>query len=372
MSTPLPLDSLEIRRFRVFEHLRIERLGRVNLIVGKNNVGKSSLLEALWLYANHGSPDVIWKILESRDEGRRPRRSISERVKTELEILSIFKHLFNGRRDLDQEIDPIQIGPIDNSDKVLSLSLDWVVYRTDEDGTRKRRRIPFDDYQSFDDPVLGLSVRYEKQKPFYRLGQDRLSVQGSDQESCVFISANGLPQSQIGLLWDSVSLTDLEDDVLESLRIIAPEVERVSLIDGGQDVPGRQDRVPIVKTIGFKEPIPLRSLGEGMNRLFGLALALVNAKDGILLVDEIESGLHYSVQPNVWRLVFEVARRLDVQVFATTHSWDCITAFQQAAQEAEQDEGVLIRLMEKKGGIVADLFGEEELGIATREEVEVR
>lgn len=64
----LILDSLEIRNFRGLQELRIERLGRVNLIVGKNNVGKTSVLEALRLYANPGSPEIHSDLLQSRDE----------------------------------------------------------------------------------------------------------------------------------------------------------------------------------------------------------------------------------------------------------------------------------------------------------------
>ncbi len=103
-----------------------------------------------------------------------------------------------------------------------------------------------------------------------------------------------------------------------------------------------------------------------MQRMFGIALALVNSRNGILLVDEIENGLHYSAQPDVWRLIFRLASRLNVQVFATTHSWDCIEAFQEDTQNA----GLLIRLESKKGKIVATLFDEQELGIATREQIE--
>ena len=73
---------------------------------------------------------------------------------------------------------------------------------------------------------------------------------------------------------------------------------------------------------------------------------LAHAKDGVLLVDEIENGIHYSVQPDLWRVVFEMATRLNVQVFATTHSYDCIKAFEEAARESEE-EGVLVRLARK-------------------------
>jgi len=109
-----------------------------------------------------------------------------------------------------------------------------------------------------------------------------------------------------------------------------------------------------------------------MQRMLGIALALVNARNGLLLVDEIENGLHYSAQLDVWRLIFRLASLLNVQVFATTHGWDCIEAFQKAAQEDTQNEGVLIRLESKKDKIVATLFDERRLGIATREQIEVR
>jgi AAA15 family ATPase/GTPase len=133
-----------------------------------------------------------------------------------------------------------------------------------------------------------------------------------------------------------------------------------------------RDRIPIVRIAGMNEPIPLRSLGDGMQRMLGIALALVNAKDGVLLVDEVENGLHYTILPQLWRLIFETARRLNVQVFATSHSWECIQAFQQAAEEDTESEGLLIRLQLKGEEIVAVVVDEEHLGIATSERIEVR
>ncbi len=78
------------------------------------------------------------------------------------------------------------------------------------------------------------------------------------------------------------------------------------------------------------------------------------------------------MQPNLWRLIFQVAHRLNIQVFATSHSWDCIEAFQWAAREDQQEEGLLIRLESKKGEIGVTLYDEQELTIATREHIEVR
>ena len=117
-------------------------------------------------------------------------------------------------------------------------------------------------------------------------------------------------------------------------------------------------------------------MGEGMVRLFELALALVNSilppAGGLLLVDEIESGLHYSVHEDLWTLVFKWAKDLNVQVFATTHSWDCIEAFQRAACEDESSEGYLIRLGWRKDEVVATVYDENDLAVVTRDHIEVR
>jgi predicted ATP-dependent endonuclease of OLD family len=81
---------------------------------------------------------------------------------------------------------------------------------------------------------------------------------------------------------------------------------------------------------GQRDPIPLGSMGDGMRRILTLAMCAVNVENGFLLIDEIDTGLYYEVQADMWRLILETAQRLDVQVFATTHSWDCVSAFQEA------------------------------------------
>ena len=192
----------------------------------------------------------------------------------------------------------------------------------------------------------------------------------SKEITCVFTSSNGMNKGQITRLWDSIALTSLEKEVLTALRLVAPGVEGLSFVSA--PLSDAKERNPIVKITDIEEPLPLFSLGDGMQRVLGISLALVNARDGILLIDEFENGLYYFAQPHLWRFIFRVAQRLNIQVFATTHSWDCIEAFQKAAQENEQEEGILVRLSLRKGEVAATLFDEEELGIATREQIEVR
>lgn len=130
-------------------------------------------------------------------------------------------------------------------------------------------------------------------------------------------------------------------------------------------------RTAIVRSKAFARPVPLRSFGDGLNRLFGIILSLVNAKDGLLLIDEFENGMHHSVQLDVWRGIFRLAKLLKVQVFATSHSWDAVESFQKAAAE-DPEEGLLIRLSKKGDAVIPTLFREQELAVAARERIEVR
>ena len=361
----LTLNSLEVRNFRAFRDLKIEHLGRVNLLVGKNNVGKTSLLEAIQLYASRAStPTFIWEIMIKRGEIKQPFVNVRD-------MLAALKYLFYGRNDIKPGIQAIQIGPINSPQEALSISVDWSVTEIRDGSLRTRLLEARENYITdnlsprFAIQAAGTAISYPID-PSLPQGILRLN---SNEIPCVFTSANGLSGQRLTQLWDGIALTKLEADVLAALRLIAPGVVDLSFVSiplsGGE-------RIPIVKIADIDEPLPLYSLGDGMLRALGISLALVNAKDGLLLIDEFENGLYYTVQPDLWHLIFRVARRLNIQVFATTHSRDCIEAFQKATQEDTQNEGMLIRLESKKGEIVPTLFDERQLGIATREQIEVR
>jgi predicted ATPase len=366
MSTNLLLNSFEVRGFRAFRHLQIKRLGRVNLITGKNNVGKSCLLEALCLYATRGSLLTMRQLLESRDEIAYATVHRSWAV----------RNLLWERKSLEDQPDPVQIGPVDFLEQTLRIEIVWYKEQQGSSGQRQWT-LTSDQADSIvsvpgvrilwhDQPILG----YPFEIDFPELRQVSLPKKFKELElPYAFIPANGLTRGAIASWWDKIALTALEQDVVAALKLIAPGVERVNLVGHST---GDGERIPLVKMTETREPLPLRSLGDGMNRLFGIALALVNAKEGLLLIDEIDSGLHYSVQADLWRLVFAVAERLNIQVFATTHSWDCISAFQQAAAQHTTSSGMLIRLSEKNGDIVSTVFDEQRLAIATREQIEVR
>jgi hypothetical protein len=358
----LILSSLEIHNFRLLRNIRIERLGRVNLFVGKNNVGKSSILEAIQLYIYQDS--AILDLLRARDEFRES-PSLDDSVSS---LFSGIKHLFHNQEDTNGNHSPIQIGSVDSPSDRLSIRLGF--YTPGQNGEGESSWLPIEEQEIVNVLIPALAIRVGTQKetilPLDRfLRRPALSRVLSKKIPLVFIPANGLSKAEIGKLWDEGIQQGFKDDILDILRIVSPEIEDLHLI-------GQSHRTPVVRVKRQKELVALRSLGEGTNRLFGMAVALVNAQSGLLLVDEIESGLHYSVFPKMWEIVFETASRLNIQVFATTHSLDCVQGFQEAATENQEEEGVLYRLENRGDVIVPILFDEQLLTVAAENDLEVR
>jgi hypothetical protein len=371
------ISTLTIDGFRAFRQLKIDSLGRVNLITGRNNTGKSSVLEALRILASDASPSVIRDILRFREEDAGEMEESARALDSE----GVFQlsNLFHGFPQFSEELEPIVIASNGASRSMrLSMTAGWYSEKREPDGSRRlirQEKMLFDEGEAL--PALEietggaqriLPLDFMRRYPPYR---NRLARMDADEPRlpCESVSPYvGEETATLGPLWDKIALSDREKDVVDALRIIDPEISAVSMV-GGEGP--RRTRTAIVRATGFPRPVPLRSFGDGLNRLFGIILSLVNAKDGLLLIDEFENGMHHTVQTDAWRAVFRLACQLDIQVVATSHSWDSIEAFQKAASE-DPGQGVLIRLSRRGDDIIPTLFREDELAVAARERIEVR
>jgi hypothetical protein len=352
------LDSLRISGFRAFAELEISRLGRVSLVVGRNNVGKTTVLEAVHLHASGAQALAAGhRMLERRDE-------------------------FSA--DEHGTVDPLRLFYVDAKDErrasatiadtsghdPLDISTAWAWWEVEGEGTTRRiGEVPPPGVDAQAQLVARRRGRLAATMSLASFGNElpfrRLREGGS---SSLMLPADGFRSEQIHApdLWDGVVLTEREERVVDLLRVIEPGLERIVMVNTSGSI-----RSPMAKVRG-RAPLPLRSLGDGMSRLFELAVGLVSVgKGGTFLVDEADAGLHFTTLADVWRLIFDAAARLDVQVLATTHSWDCIEAFQLAAA-AHPAEGVLVRLQRSGDAIGSEVFTEEDLAIVARESIEVR
>ena len=376
------LESICIENFRSFRKLEVQGLGLVNLVTGQNNSGKSTLLEAIRLMVSEVSIGVLDDVLRVREEDRVDSDPTSCDVL--VEPVFPFSTLFRGHPTFPEpgkETETLLLESVRGGQSTeLTFRAGWR-----GSGKQKTELVLHDT----DDADSDTGPRWEPRMVVLKEGiplrvllwdgsgrhwsnswkESRPDLEEPVKVPCLYSGpADGSRSTAFGGLWDKIALSDLEGEVVQALRLVSPEIEAVSMVAGEA---GRRSRKAIVRVKGFAVPLPIRSFGDGVNRLFGMALCLVNAKGGVLLIDEFENGIHYSVLHDIWRAVFALAKRLEVQVFATTHSWDCIEAFQKAASEVP-DEGVLIRLSRHGENSLASVFREEELAIVTREHIEVR
>ena len=366
----LHLPSLSVTGFRGIDSLTIERLGRVTLLAGKNSVGKTTVLDAVRLYAARGHHVVLSNILESHEEvaaftdGRGGQG-----------FGPCWETIFHGR-DASQGAH-LAIGANDNWNY---LSIAAVFPREVPDTMQfhswklpiRILRFVFGEQELGEDFIFSpyaLSTRITRSRRVYQVSGPSL-VGLPDEIPCQSMGPGLLNNDAIMERWDAIALTDDEDRVVNALKpILEDKVSRIAII--GDE---RHHRRAVAKLQDQAFPVPLKSFGDGALRLFGLALALTNSRDGFLLIDEAENGIHHSVQGDFWRMVLKTADENNVQVLATTHSYDCVRGFAQAMTECEGIEGALVRIEREGGHLRAVEYSERNLKAIARQPapVEVR
>ncbi|MEI6985931.1 MAG: ATP-binding protein [Rhodospirillaceae bacterium] len=368
MAKQLSLNGLEIKGFRPFARLELPKLSRVNLIVGKNSVGKTSLLDAVQLFAQQGSPISIRDLLLNRDE-------VAGEPGDENTACIAIESLFYGRPELVTNSTEFSIASLGHGAISMKVSYQRFVEQYEfKEGSGKICRIAEETIETVEGSIPGLRIKFgnrEQRVPFEYLSRGpRFTNRLFDPIlSCRYVPANGLSADEIARIWDSIALKEEEAIVYDAIKLVSNNIERLVFV---ADSRSRQSRIAMVKFSDHRKPAPLRSLGEGTNHLFGLAVSLIAARDGILLVDEIENGLHYSVMTRMWKLIIEQCNKLNVQIIAATHSLDCIKGFQAATAELNATEALLIRLEGKDGNIKGVTFNPSELAIAIDGDIEFR
>ena len=354
------LRTFAAKNFRCLRDFKIEPLEQVNLIVGESNVGKTALLEAIFLHSGPSSPELPFQVNAFRGA-----------VNSNEGSWKALEWLFHAT----QTADPIEL---------LSQS-------SENAGSALRIRL--------DEPTERTLVAAEKESATQSNGQGQavlpwpkeLVLTYTDQEgeefpSRAYMTPEGIRAIPAGIdPWGPVllvlPLARLSDDharrysdlaeegrveeLIPPLRVLDPRIQGIALLYP-------TDGPVLYANIGLGQLVPLPFMGTGVANLLSWLLAIKSAENGAVLIDEFGNGLHYSALVDVWKAVGAAARESNVQVFATTHSWECVVAAHLAFAESEKYDFRLHRLERRDGEVIALTYDEEQLATSIHAKLEVR
>jgi ABC-type branched-subunit amino acid transport system ATPase component len=368
--------SCKLENFRGFEKLKINKLARINLVIGKNNVGKTALLEALWIIGAPYNPRLTIQVDNFRGIGEFGTLSIAFGPNVDSPWASLFRNF-----DLSKEISMTTYSKEGANKKDLESSsvfrapVPYVLPITRSTKDTQESLPSTTEFQNQDAYKLSLIHTVKDKKPKeYSITMDahELKVEPNPPLApyeTIFIGAlrhTGIKED--ALRFGKLQVKREEESLSEVLRLLEPRLKKITTIitPAGPLLHG---------DIGADKLIPLPIMGEGIARLASIILAMSSIENGVLLIDEIENGFHYSVMEDVWKAITAAASDLNIQVIATTHSLECIRAAHNALAEVKRKntyDFLLHRLDRDNGFVRVVTYEKETLEAAIESNLEVR
>ena len=306
-------SSITIERFRGIKHSEIEGLKQINLFLGKNNCGKSSLLDAIFLISGLSNPKLPLNINLLRNY----RRFESSDMVLDFYALDANKPI--SIKATNEELRELQISVFKpSSSKVNLLSEENNIASTDSNtqyGLVLKCQI---DEKAYETSII--MTHSEKNELEQRV---KLDSRYKETLACRYLNPKYDFYTSIEGLVDVIKNKD-EKFILDALRLIEPQLKDFVLSQN-----------EVLVDIGLEHRIPINMMGDGARKILSILTTLYECKNGIVLIDEISNGFHYSVMAGLWKAVISAAHKNNVQIFATTHDIDSIKGLRNAALDNE-------------------------------------
>ena len=373
------LTRLTVRNFRNLQWLFVDELDRITLIGGKNGVGKTALLEALWIFSAPDLPELGERINIMRGLPPFAPEDIFRDLFSDYDASKSIKITAHGdwESNLPRSLD-ISLRPRSHSTQILPGNLEQAQAAAVEGTTRPRLEgesaLVFK-YRHSDGRIYESSAWWiaDQVAPAGTAGpvltgegiaQNWQSI--TERPTSRYIPALYREDLQsVAAKFSRVQVDGNESRLIDLLNILEPRLRRLALI--------QVKNTPVIHAFldDGKRPIPVQLLGEGFNRMLSITLSMGEAAGGLFLVDEIENGLHHSVQEDVFATLLDLAQEFDVQVFATTHSDECIRAAHRAMRNNDR-EFSYCRLENVDGAVRAVHFDADMMETSIKHSMEIR
>ena len=291
------IKNIEIKNFKCFKDFKAEGFGRVNLIGGKNNVGKTAFMEACYI------------------------NTVSKNAR---DYITAFSSIIYLRDYVNLQIDKFEVN-IDsffNKNTLLKLEINTNKYNTYYEIESKNSLEKEEKYT--------INGNSEVFKNYYF---SELNVSDLHQKHNHFILSSIITNAYLTRLFNNIQLGSNENRLNTYIsEIFGKEFEKFIMID----------KKPLV--FSNNQWIPLSNFGDGIKRFITIICALYSSEDGYIFLDEIENGIHYTNLDKLWEIILTISKQQNVQVFATTHSKECIESYARVAKKLEDKEITFFKL----------------------------
>lgn len=365
--------NFEVRHFRGFERLAFG-LSPVTLVSGRNNTGKTAVLEAIFMHASGPLAGAValntlniaralWSGLLAQSDGQSAWGSLFHNYETQIPVKLL--------GTTEESTTLVQLSTIDESDgspstisgsagQVTSETYAQSINVTVETGSDIRSYMQTATQQTFNQSSIGnVGVQFGGVSL-------QLKPAGHPLVSCSILTAKTRSSPvELAQRYSSLRVVNRQEDFIRALRVIEPRLQGLEvLVRDGQsslyvDVPGQP-------------PLPLALFGEGMVTVADLISLIYSNKQGLVLVDEIENGIHHSVLESLWWQIKRAARITGTQVIATTHSRECVAAAQLAFRNDGEEMLKLVRLWRDDSEVIVTEYDWDRIEAALDLNLEIR
>ncbi len=358
------ISKLQITNLRCLKSLALENLGRITLVSGESSTGKSSILEGILLLSALSSPDVFLKTSAIRGIAH---PSLVPGI--------LWEPLFYGL-DASRKLE-ISCAGYDGSERTVSFQKDasFIVPAVVQQVSWQAETeiVP----ASCPSASYPLKVTYDD-------GSSKAEAHFFLQAGCLNTCwSTPLPQadctvqyigpgtaghgSAIASKLGKIELAGNKDRVVGILQMLDPDIAGLSVLPAGRDAclyVKRKD----------KSLLPLSAMGTAVSRLLMITCAVLSSRGGIVLIDSIEDGFHYSFYERLWKILAETAEEAGTQIFATSQSYECLQEASFLAEDAGSAIPLFryIRLGRENGEIVPHAFSSEAFRLAIESDMEIR
>ncbi|GGG58042.1 AAA family ATPase [Epilithonimonas arachidiradicis] len=308
------LTYFKVENFKKFDSLEVKDIGQFNLIVGDNNVGKTCLLEALLSDSDDSSLLNSWiNILKKRNliKSENLNELLNSNYRSNEVIANKFTNLFKKN--------------------FLKFNKESISFYFKEDLSS---RIKIGDKEDYWTTFFS--------KSFYKIIQNYV-LSEKKVFNFPFIAFNSIFENDIFDLYNNLKSKKDKENLIKTIQVINNKIIDVELRQNFDDL----ENVFLLSFKDKDEFVPVNYLGDGFKRIFYIILKVLSLKGERIMIDEIETGIHHSRQKYFWINILKICNELNVQLFATTHSNECIQAFYEASKELNEQKDIrLISLQE--------------------------